>query len=476
MDAIQVVALGPDGRGLLTFESAQALQAADRVIVRTERHDAVAWMREQGIAFEALDDLHEQADDFDALIQTVADAVQQRMEPGIRLCYAVAEPQTDETVHMLATRGVAMRILQGVTYASGMQARALEAGMLAQGSLCTVPAMVMLSHRVNPFVPLLITEMDNRLLAGEVKLVLLTVYSPDMRVLFDGVQIALEALDRQKAYDHLSMVYIPACAYADRTRFVFDDLLAIMARLRDPINGCPWDIKQTHASLRPYMIEEAYEVVEAINKQDGRRIADELGDVLLQVVFHAQVAKDHGEFDISDVTTAICGKMISRHAHIFGDVHCETADDVLTSWEAIKKKEKGLASNADSMRDIPMHMPALMRADKVQAKAKRMGFQWGGAHVALDKLQAKAEALRQDGYTQQGIEEELGDLLFYAVSAARALNIEPELALLKAIETFIVRFARFEQLATKAGKQLADMPYEAVDMLWQQAKEKEVNV
>lgn len=475
MAYIQVVALGPDNRGFLTFEAAQVLQAADRVIVRTQQHDTVVWMREQGIAFESLDYLYEQSYDFDTFKQAVADAVQQRMESGIQLCYAVAEPQTDETVSMLADLGVPLKVYAGVTHASDVQAKVLEAGISAQGGVCIIPAMSVQSHRINPAMTLVITEMDNRLLAGEVKLALLTMYPPDMQVFFAGTQISLEALDRQTAYDHLSKVYVPACTYANRSRYVFDDLLTIMARLRDPIDGCPWDIKQTHASLRQYVIEEAYEVVEAIDRQDSMRIADELGDVLLQVVFHAQVAKDHGEFDIGDVTTAICSKMISRHAHIFGDVQCETADDVLRSWEAIKKKEKGLASNADSMRDIPMHMPALMRAFKVQAKAKRMGLPWGSTQDALDKLQTQCEAVRQAMISSQNMEGELGELLFCAVNVARTAGIEPELSLLKAIEKFIVRFALLEQIILEAGKQLTDMAFEEVQMLWQQIIEQEVN-
>lgn len=472
---LQVVALGPDRKGQLTLEAADALKAADLVVLRTRRHGAVAWMREQGIAFEALDSLHEQADDFDTLIASVADAVQRKMQPGIRLCYAVAEPQTDETVRMLAARNVRMRVLAGVTHASGAQARALEAGIPGQGGLCVIPAMDIGAHRINPSMPLVITELNSRLLAGDVKLALLEVYAPDTQVLLCGNTITLEALDRFQTYNHLSTVYVPACPYSSRERYVFGDLLDIMARLRDPANGCPWDVKQTHQSLREYVIEEAYEVVEAIDQQDDARIADELGDVMLQVVFHAQVAREHGTFSIGDVTTAICHKMITRHAHIFGDVHCETADDVLRSWEAIKKKEKGLESNADGMRDIPKHLPALMRADKVQSKGKRVGYPWGTARHALDKLQEQVETLCRTLESGQSAEAEWGDVLFGMVNAARLSGIQLELALGQATERFIHGFNQLEKLIAEAGKQLADMSFEEMDMLWRQVKQKEVN-
>jgi len=472
MDRLTVVALGPDRAENMTLQAADALRRAKSVLLRTGKHGAAGWLREQNIAFETLDGLYDLAEDFDALNEQAVDEVLRRLARGA-LCYGVPDPLTDSTVAALKAAGVPLSIIAGVTQADHARARALESSLPADGRVATVSAVEMGDHRIDPALPLLVTELNSRLLAGEVKLRLLGVYAPDQRALFGGAVITLDALDRQTAYDHLSYVYVPQSPLTGRSRYTFGDLLDIMARLRRPGDGCPWDLQQTHASLREYVIEEAYELVEAIDQGELLRVADELGDVLLQVVFHAQVGKEHGAFAMDDVTSAICHKMITRHAHIFGDIHCESADDVLKSWEAIKKKEKGQSSSADSMRDLPGHLPALMRAAKVQKKARQVGFDWDDPLEALKKVLEETEEVRAELENGRGPEDELGDLLFAAVNAARLAGVQPELALGRATDKFIRRFERMEAAIATDHMQMKNMSLPEMDAYWERVKREE---
>ena len=207
--------------------------------------------------------------------------------------------------------------------------------------------------------------------------------------------------------------------------------------LRSP-EGCPWDREQSHQSLKQYLIEETYEVLEAINLDDMDKLAEELGDVLLQVVFHAQIAKEHGEFSINDVITGICRKMINRHTHIFGDAKVDSAEQVVGNWEAIKKKEKGLKSHTQVLKDIPAILPALMRSYKVQKKAALVGFDWDKPEDAIAKADEEFRELKQayQSGNENDIKEELGDLLFAIVNISRFLKQEPEQALTATTEVY----------------------------------------
>ncbi len=258
-----------------------------------------------------------------------------------------------------------------------------------------------------------------------------------------------------------------------KEKYSFNDLLEIMAKLRGE-GGCPWDREQTHESLRIYMIEETYEVLEALDAGDKDKFCNELGDLLLQIVFHAQIAKEKGDFDIEDVTTEVCQKLISRHPHIFGDVRADTAEKVVENWEAIKKKEKKLKSQTGVLKDVPSNLPALMRSYKVQQKAAQVGFDWDDVEDAFSKVDEEIRELR-DVYKSNNVEritDELGDAFFALVNVSRFLKIQPELALNGTIGKFIRRFEYIEQQSTKAGKRLEDMSLAEMDELWNEAKHK----
>lgn len=242
-----------------------------------------------------------------------------------------------------------------------------------------------------------------------------------------------------------------------------------MAILCGP-EGCPWDREQTHQSLRPYLVEEAYETLDAIESGNDERIADELGDVLLQVVFHGRIGQDHGTFTDLDITTAICKKMLYRHPHIFGDAACHSADDVAANWEQLKKREKHLETVTDAMKDVSPSLPALMRAAKVQRKAKQVGFDWDTPQDALQKVHEEADEVRQELDAQGKPGEELGDLLFSCVNVARLCGEQPELLLKSATEKFIHRFEVMENLLKQDGKSLEGLTLREMDVYWEKVK------
>jgi MazG family protein len=257
----------------------------------------------------------------------------------------------------------------------------------------------------------------------------------------------------------------------------FEKLVKLQARLRAP-DGCPWDREQTHMTLRTYLIEEAYEVLEALESGDDTKFAEELGDLLLQVVFHADIARDEGRFDVANVIEAIHEKMVRRHPHVFGEKRAKDAKAVLKNWEKIKaeeRKAKGAKETAEpaSLLDGVSHaLPGTMEGFQLTRRASRIGFDWDSVEGVLEKLNEEATELKKElaaGDTKR-MEEEAGDLLFAAVNLARFLHVDPEIALKKANAKFAKRFREMEQLARATGRELADVPRPEMEALWDRAK------
>ena len=248
------------------------------------------------------------------------------------------------------------------------------------------------------------------------------------------------------------------------------DLEEIVRILRAP-GGCPWDAEQTHESIRRNFLEEAYEAVEAIDEKNPDHLKEELGDVLLQVLFHARMEQEAGRFNLDDVADGVCKKLIYRHPHVFGDVSVTGTGEVLTNWEELKRKEKGQATNTDALDAVARSLPALWRAEKVQKKAKKAGFDWPDISGALDKLSEELEELKTAVAQGTNVEEELGDLLFSAVNVSRFLKADPEVALGKATDKFIGRFSKVEEQAAAQNQSMEGMTLEELDKLWEHAKE-----
>ena len=256
-------------------------------------------------------------------------------------------------------------------------------------------------------------------------------------------------------------------ALLNKERYNFDDLCDVMEILRAP-GGCPWDMEQTHKSIRENFIEETYEVVEAIDTDDKTLMCEELGDVMMQVVFHAQMEKEQGGFTMEDVTTGVCQKLIYRHPHVFSDTVAETSDAVLVNWEKLKNTEKHRDTVTDSLRSVPKQYPALLRAQKVGKKAAKVGFDFASAEDAAKKITEETAELLSA--SEEDRFEELGDLLFAVVNTARQYGISAEEALAKATDKFIARFAEVEADVIADGKNMAELPLEVLDTYWDAAK------
>ncbi len=256
-----------------------------------------------------------------------------------------------------------------------------------------------------------------------------------------------------------------------KDKYDINDLLEITAILRGP-EGCPWDREQTTQSLKKYVLEEAYEVIDACDI-GGEKLADELGDLLLQVTMLSQVGSEEGRFSFDDVCDMISKKMIHRHPHVFGDVQAETSEKVLDNWEKIKRGEREISTVTGSMKDITKGLPALLRSYKIQQKAAKVGFDWDEVSSCLEKVHEEADEVKKaiaEGNSEE-ISKEIGDLLFAVVNVARFQSVNPELAAAKSNEKFIRRFEYVEKAANEMGKKLEDMTLKEMDNLWDRAKE-----
>ncbi|NLO45437.1 MAG: nucleoside triphosphate pyrophosphohydrolase [Clostridiales bacterium] len=261
--------------------------------------------------------------------------------------------------------------------------------------------------------------------------------------------------------------------FLPKSSYNIDDLVSIMSRLRAP-GGCPWDAEQTHESIKKNLIEETYEVIEAINKGDSALLLEELGDLLLQVVFHARLEEETGRFSFDDVCDGICKKLIERHPHVFGDIIVDSVGDVLANWDSIKRRSKGQKKGSETMLSVPRELPALMRASKVQQRAARLGFDWPDVSGASEKLsEEQGELLDAVASGDKDLcAEELGDLLFSAVNVSRFVGCDAEEALTGATDKFIARFQKLERLAKERGIDLEKSSLAEMDKLWDEIKHK----
>ena len=257
--------------------------------------------------------------------------------------------------------------------------------------------------------------------------------------------------------------------FVKKESYDVSDLEQIVAILRAP-GGCPWDAEQTHESTRRDFLEEAYEVIEAINEGDTEHLKEELGDVLLQVVFHAQMEKEAGHFDLNDAADGVCKKLIYRHPHVFAQVEVSGTGEVLENWDQLKRVEKHQQTHTDALNSVARSLPALWRAEKVQKKARKAGFDWDDPSGPMDKLQEELDELKAAVAEGSNIEEELGDLLFAAVNLSRFVGVDCEQALTAATDKFIGRFAKVEELAAQQGRAMETMTLAELDELWEQAK------
>lgn len=482
--SIKVVGLGPGGMNYLTLEALENLESAEVVYLRTEKHPVVGKLKARGIKFESYDAYYEKYDTFEEVYWNVAQDVAAKSEKG-PVVYAVPGNPfvAEKTVEHLQTIALESDIdIDFVHGASFIDAIVTRLKRDPVHGLKIMDAMQIEAQIPDVTMDNLIIQVYDRMIASRVKLALGKYYEDDQEVIVvrgAGIpgeerieKLMLYELDQKEdLHDHLTSLYIPGIAMDGERKRFFEDLVGIMEILRSP-DGCPWDREQTHESLKPYLIEEAYEVLDAIDRQDLYELEDELGDLLLQVVFHAAIAEENGYFNIHDVTTAISNKLIRRHPHVFSDVRVDGSDEVLTNWEAIKKEEKNEDMHVESMERIPNGLPALMRAYKIQKKAASVGFDWDDIKDAIAKIHEELDEFLEiyQSEDEDKITDELGDLLFAVVNVCRFLKVRPEVALSHTNEKFLRRFRFIEEKSMEKGKKLNNMTLIEMDNLWNSAK------
>lgn len=480
---IRIVGLGPGSKDAMTLGALSVLRSADRVLLRTEKHPTVSFIRETGITFETYDNEYERHKSFDEVYQSIALDLIEKGKSIENLVYAVpghplvAERSVKNLIDLCEENNMKYEILPAVSFVDAMM-ESLKIDPV--NGIKIIDAFDMKNQVLDKRVGTVITQVYDKFIASEVKLALSEYYKDETEIYFvraAGVKdlesirkIHLYELDRQEDIDYLTSVYIPKI---DGEIFDFNDLVEIMDELRGP-DGCPWDREQTHESLKRYLIEECYEVLEAIDVQNDDMLIEELGDVLLQVVFHSQIGKEEGFFGINDVIHGICNKLITRHPHVFAQVKVNDSNDVLKNWDEIKKEEQGLKTHADALRHVPKQLPALLRADKVQRKAAKVGFDWDKVEDAMNKVCEELNEIKgvYKSDNQAKIVEEVGDLIFSTVNVARFLDIDPEIALNITIDKFIRRFEYIETKAIAKGYRLEELDLKAMDQLWEEAKNK----
>lgn len=452
---ITVIGLGV-GKGDLTKRGEEAILAADKVFLRTDKTASAESVKALNVAYESLDDSAGRPRSFATLHKKYAKAV---LDAGKtqNVVYCVdGSVQEDRSAQTVLSRNKKAVVIGGV----GKAQRAFEKARINAVSYACVSAYDLFEVK-NLTLPAAIYDVDDEFLAGDVKLLLGDKIGEESQVYFVGEKakkIKVYELDRQKNYDSSTVVVVPFVPLLKKERFDIFDLEEIIKRLRRP-DGCPWDKVQTPESIRMNMIEEAYELVDAIDSGDPAKIREETGDVLLQAVFHAVMQEERGGFNLTDSLTELCEKLINRHTHIFGKDKANDEASALSVWEANKKKEKGQDTYSKSVNDVPKGFPACMRAQKVQKRAGKSGFGCKDAKTATEKIREELEewqhALAEGDKAH--MREEMGNLLFAAVNAGRLAGADCELALKESVERFAKRFTRLEEKVLEDGKTMESL-------------------
>ena len=433
--SIIIVNIASGDPDILNMKTVRAIREGGRLILRTSRTPLVPWLEQEKIAYSSLDDLYNQVEDFDQLASSIADYLwsEAKLSPVV---YAVADLMTDSTVSLLFhSRPAAgqITVIPGVGLSDLYHSSARS--VLSDSDLRTVSATDFISGSYEPNTSVLITELDNPILAGEVKLRLSSCLDDESKIVYLHHQdipdmMMLYELDRLPQIDHLSAVLIPGSGYLERNHFVLQDLIRIMDKLRAP-DGCPWDKVQTHLSLRPYMIEEAWECVAAIDQDDPDHLADELGDLLFQIVFNSSIGSDFDEFTIADVINSICRKMIHRHPHVFGDNASSSDAPSVAEWEKLKRSETGSKSVLESLDDVSPALPALKYAAKILKKSSLLTSSGRSTEEILADIRRLNNGFDNDNSFSD--ETFMGHALLLYAELCFSLNLDGELLLHNAV-------------------------------------------
>lgn len=429
---ITLVCVGSGDPELLNAETIFTLRKSTCLILRTSRSPITSWLEQKSIDFSSLDELYESVDNFDSLNSMIAKHLwsSAKQQPVV---YAVSDLMTDSSVKVLYTlrpdNGI-IEVIPGINLSDIFRSYALP--FLPSSDLRTVSATDFILGDYDPNISVLITELDNPILAGDVKIILSSCLADETSVYYfhnqtQPVQIPVFELDRQNHIDHLSAVLIPGSSYLNRRKYILNDLLHIIDRLRAP-DGCPWDREQTHQSLRPFLIEEAWECIAAIDQNDPEHLAEELGDLLFQIIFHASIGKSYGEFSINDIAGSICRKMIRRHPHVFSaSSSVSYSAPSAAEWEDLKRSETGSRSILESLNDVSIALPSLKYASKILNKLSLISSCRHEASEIIAEIEHLIDNLKNNIILAD--EFNLGRLLYLCTELCSSMNLDGEFLL-----------------------------------------------
>ncbi len=485
MGKIYILGLGPGDVNSLTLGVVDRIKSGDKNFLRTEKHPSVKYFKDNDIAYESYDYVYEKEEEFiDVYGHIVDDLIEKAKENKIINYLVPGNPMVAEkTVEILLQKedeNLEIELLTGISFIEPV----IE--LVKKDPITGLKIMDGIDFHIKDIdinLDCIITQVYNRRVASDIKLVLSDVYGDKYEIYLinnAGVKgkeeiykIPIFELDRFDNIGSLTSIYIPKVDKITKKIYDVSDIIYTMDILRGE-EGCPWDREQTHKSIRESVIEEAYEVADAIDRDDVDGLVEELGDLFLQIIFHCQIGLEEGDFNFYNVTTELNKKLIYRHPHVFKEKKVEKYDEVVYNWNKLKFEDRNISTYTDILRDTP-RLPSLMRSFKVQERANKIGFDWDSVDGALDKVKEEYQEVIEsiddiEGGDVYKTEEELGDLLFAVVNVCRFLNVNPEVALNRTVNKFIDRFEIMEMKSRQIGKKLEDMTLEEMDILWNEAK------
>jgi tetrapyrrole methylase family protein / MazG family protein len=487
MNTITIVGLGAGDLEQLPLGVYRLIKESEALFLRTKEHPVVKDFAAEGVAFHSFDEIYEKHDRFEQVYEEITEVLVSHAEAG-PLVYAVpghplvAEKTVQLLLELHRQGKIEVKVGGGQSFIDALFASVgadpIDGFQLLDGTSLRLQDIHMNQQ-------LIIGQVYDAFIASEVKLTLMELYPYDYEVMLVTAagskeekveRIPLVELDRAAGLSNLTSLYVPAVKEMESAFKQYGTLREIISTLRGP-DGCPWDREQTHQSLKKYLIEETYELLEAIDEDDIDHIIEELGDVLLQVMLHAQIGEDEGMFTMEEVIESIASKMVRRHPHVFGTVDVENAEQVKLNWDKIKQQEKGGSEESSSMlKDIAKGMPALLKSYEYQKKAAKAGFDWPDSKGAWDKVWEEIKEFEKEveNGNETEITKEFGDILFALVNVARFYNVFPEEALAMTNTKFYRRFSYVEKQVRGSGKSFEDFTLEELDAFWNEAKKNNI--
>jgi tetrapyrrole methylase family protein/MazG family protein len=479
---ITLLGLGPGDPALLTRQAWDLLQNIPEIYLRSRLHPTVAGFPPD-LRVKSFDHLYQNGQSFESVYHQIVEQILNLGERPEGVVYAVpghpfvAEATTPQIASRARETGIPVSVIEGLSFLEAVFA-ALEVDPFPHTILIDALELAASHHpSIPPDSPAIVAQLYSPVVASEVKLTLMALYPdehPVRMVHAAGTpqvlveEIPLFEMDRSAHIGLMTAIYIPPLG----ANTSFEAFQELVAHLRAP-EGCPWDREQTHRSLRPHLLEEAYEVLTALDAEDVNALREELGDLLLQIVLHAQIASEYGEFTMSDVLGNIHAKLVHRHPHVFGDLKLKDKQGVIQNWERLKAAERRSNGLADKglLDGIAIILPALSQAEAFQKRAARVGFDWANLQGVIDKIDEEFREVRQ-AFDPETRAAEIGDLLFAVVNLARWLDVDAESALREANGRFRKRFAYIESSARAQGREMSEFSLEEMDDLWTEAKKR----